>query len=244
MGVSQKTMGQAVLILVLLGLAGSYFAFDLGRFLTLEYVKASQETFNIYYSENSVFVIAGFMLVYIAVTALSLPGAVALTIAGGALLGLLNGVIAVSFASSLGATLACAASRFVLRDWVQGRFGGRLSAINRGVEREGRFYLFTLRLIPVFPFFVINLLMGLTRIPLRSFYWVSQVGMLPGTIVYVNAGQELSKIEGLGGIFSPGIIISFALLGLFPITAKKLLGLYRKKRGLEANLEGGKNGQV
>ena len=242
MGVSRKTLGRAVLLIVLLGLVALYFAFDLGQYLTLQYVKASQETFHAYYTDNRALVIALFMLTYIAVAALSLPGAAALTIAGGALLGLLNGIIAVSFASSIGATIACAASRFVLRDWVQGRFGGRLAAINRGVEREGRFYLFTLRLIPVFPFFVINLLMGLTRIPLRSFYWVSQVGMLPGTIVYVNAGRELSKLEGLGGIFSPGIIISFALLGLFPITAKKLLGLYRKKRGLQANLEGDNNG--
>ncbi|MCK4910089.1 MAG: TVP38/TMEM64 family protein [Thermodesulfovibrionales bacterium] len=242
MCVSRKTLGRAVVLIVLLGLAVFFFAFDLGRFLTLEYARASQETFNAYYTDNAIVVIAGFMLLYIAVAALSLPGAAALTIAGGALLGLVNGTIAVSFASTIGATLACAASRFVLRDWVQGRFGGRLAAINRGVEREGRFYLFTLRLIPLFPFFVINLLMGLTRLPLRSFYWVSQVGMLPGTIVYVNAGRELAKLESFSGILSPGLIISFALLGLFPITAKKLLGLYRKKQGLETHLEGGKNG--
>ena len=242
MGVSAKTMERAVVLIVVLGLVGSFFAFDLGRFLTLEYARASQETFKAYYADNAIVVIAGYMLLYIAVAALSLPGAAALTIAGGALLGLVTGTIAVSFASTIGATLACAASRFVLQDWVQGRFGEKLSAINRGMEREGRFYLFTLRLIPVFPFFVINLLMGLTRIPLRSFYWVSQVGMLPGTIVYVNAGRELAKIEGMSGIFSPGLLISFALLGLFPITAKKLIGLYRKKQGLETNLEGDENG--
>ncbi len=242
MGISGKTIERTVLLIVILGLAVSFFAFDLGRFFALEYARASQEAFYTYYMENAFVVIAGYMLVYIAVAALSLPGAAALTIAGGALLGLVNGTIAVSFASTIGATLACAASRFVLQDWVQGRFGEKLAIINRGMESEGRFYLFTLRLIPIFPFFMINLLMGLTRLPLKGFYWVSQVGMLPGTIVYVNAGRELSKLESMSGILSPGLIISFTLIGLLPITTKKLLGLYRKKHGLDADLEGDKNG--
>jgi uncharacterized membrane protein YdjX (TVP38/TMEM64 family) len=139
-------------------------------------------------------------------------------------------VITVSFASSIGATLACIVSRFILRDWVQAKFGDRLKPVNDGIEKEGAFYLFTLRLIPIFPFWLINLLMGLTKMPLRRFYWVSQVGMLPATIVYVNAGKELAKIESLSGILSPGLIISFAALGIFPLVAKKILSLYRKKR--------------
>ena len=139
-------------------------------------------------------------------------------------------MIIVSFASSIGATLACIVSRFILRDWVQAKFGNRLKTVNDGIEKEGAFYLFTLRLIPIFPFWLINLLMGLTKMPLRRFYWVSQVGMLPATIVYVNAGKELAKIESLSGILSPGLIISFAALGIFPLVAKKILSLYRKKR--------------
>ncbi len=239
---TQKTIERAALLTLVLGFIAAFFVLDLRAHFTLEHLQARQESFGVFYAEHQALVIAGYMLLYIAMAALSLPGATALTIAGGALLGLVTGTVAVSFASTIGATLACAASRFVFRDWVQRRFtGGRLAAINRGVESEGSFYLFTLRLIPVFPFFMINLLMGLSRLPLRSFYWVSQLGMLPGTIVYVNAGRELAKLDSLGGIFSPGIIISFALIGLFPITSRKLLGLYRKKRGLDVHPEGGGN---
>ncbi|KKM06375.1 hypothetical protein LCGC14_1744620 [marine sediment metagenome] len=239
---TQKTIERTALLTLVLGFIAAFFVLDLREYFTLHYLQARQESFGVFYAEHQALVIAGYMLLYIAMAALSLPGAAALTLAGGALLGLVTGAIAVSFASTIGATLACAASRFVFRDWIQRSFGGeKLSAINRGIEREGSFYLFTLRLIPVFPFFMINLLMGLSRLPLRSFYWVSQLGMLPGTIVYVNAGRELAKLDSLGGIFSPGIIISFALIGLFPITAKKLLGLYRKKRGLDVHPEGGGN---
>jgi uncharacterized membrane protein YdjX (TVP38/TMEM64 family) len=170
------------------------------------------------------------MLIYIVVTGLSLPGAAVMTLAGGALFGLWTGTLIVSFASSIGATLACFVSRFVLRDWVQGKFGDKLSVINEGISKEGAFYLFTLRLIPVFPFFMINLVMGLTKMPLRTFYWVSQLGMLAGTIVYVNAGKELGKIDSLKGILSPGLIASFVLLGIFPIAAKKLISLYKTKK--------------
>ncbi len=167
------------------------------------------------------------MGIYIAVTALSLPGAAVLTLAGGGLFGRVVGTITVSFASTIGATLACAVSRYLLRDWVQARFGDKLAAINAGIEKEGAFYLFSLRLVPVFPFFVINLLMGLTRMRLVTFYWVSQVGMLAGTFVYVNAGRQLSRIEALSGILSPGVAVSLVALGLFPIAVKKLLALYR-----------------
>ncbi|MDP2157726.1 MAG: TVP38/TMEM64 family protein, partial [Nitrospirota bacterium] len=148
----------------------------------------------------------------------------------GALFGLLTGTVIISFASSIGATLACFVSRYLLRDWVQKKFGDRLSVIDRGITEDGAFYLFTLRLIPVFPFFVINLLMGLTKMPLKTFYWVSQLGMLAGTVVYVNAGKELGKIDSLKGILSPGLIISFVLLGLFPIVTKKLMGWHRKRQ--------------
>ena len=171
------------------------------------------------------------MLIYIAVTALSLPGAVIMTLAGGALFGLVAGTVIISFASTIGATLACFVSRFLLRDWVQKKFADRLVAINNGIEKEGAFYLFTLRLVPVFPFFLINLAMGVTRLPLFQYYWVSQIGMLPGTIVYVNAGKELGKIESLSGILSPSLLASFVLLGLFPITVKKMMGFVNRRKG-------------
>jgi uncharacterized membrane protein YdjX (TVP38/TMEM64 family) len=168
------------------------------------------------------------MLIYIVATALSLPGAVILTLAGGALFGLVTGTIVISFASTIGATLACMVSRFLLRDWVQKRFGDKLQRINEGMEREGGFYLFTLRLIPVFPFFVINLAMGLTRIKLSTYYLISQLGMLPATLVYVNAGKELGQLNSLAGILSPGLIFSFVLLGLFPLTVKKIMARLKK----------------
>jgi uncharacterized membrane protein YdjX (TVP38/TMEM64 family) len=169
------------------------------------------------------------MLIYILVTSLSLPGAVVMTLAGGALFGLVRGTVIVSFASTIGATLACLVSRFILRDWVQGKFGDKMKTVNDGIEREGPFYLFTLRLIPIFPFWMINLVLGLTKMPLRTFYWVSQAGMLPGTIVYVNAGKELAKIDSLSGILSPGLIISFVLLGLLPLVTKKAIAWYNPK---------------
>lgn len=201
--------------------------FDLGQYLNLEYIKASQDKFQALYLENRTLVVVAYMGIYIAVTALSLPGAAVLTLVGGGLFGLVVGTVVVSFASTIGATLACLVSRFLLRDWVQSKFDDRLATINNGIEKEGAFYLFSLRLVPIFPFFVINLLMGLTRMRLFTFYWVSQIGMLAGTMVYVNAGKELAKIESLSGIMSPGVLISFVVLGLFPITVKKLLSLYK-----------------
>ena len=227
----KKKLFQKILIgVVLLSAVVAFKVFDLGQYLTLAYIKASQEKFALLYAEHPLMVVLGYGAIYILATSLSLPGAAVLTLAGGALLGLWTGVITVSFASSIGATLACIVSRFILRDWVQSKFGDRLKPVNDGIEKEGAFYLFTLRLIPIFPFWLINLLMGLTKMPLRRFYWVSQVGMLPATIVYVNAGKELAKIESLSGILSPGLIISFAALGIFPLAAKKILSLYRRKR--------------
>lgn len=201
--------------------------FELGQYVTLEYIKASQHRFQALYLENRVLVVLAYMGIYIAVTALSLPGAVVLTLAGGGLFGLMVGTIVVSLASTIGATLACLVSRFLLREWVQSKFGDRLAIINDGIEREGAFYLFSLRLVPLFPFFMINLLMGLTRMRIVPFFWVSQIGMLAGTVVFVNAGKELAKIDSLSGIMSPGVLISLVVLGLFPITVKKLLSLYR-----------------
>lgn len=222
----------------LVGLLGIVFFlflfFDLGRFLTLDYLKDSQARFQEIYQDRRLLVIGVYMAVYIVVTALSLPGAVVMTLAGGALFGLVTGTVVVSFASTIGATCACLAARFVLRDWVQNRFGDRLTAINRGMREEGPFYLFSLRLIPIFPFFVINLLMGLTSLPLRTYFWVSQIGMLPATIVYVNAGKQLAKIDSPAGIASPGLIASFVILGLFPIAVKKILGFYRRNHPLPA----------
>lgn len=218
-----------LIVSVIAAVVVMYFVFDLGQYLSLSYLKASQEKFRALYSSHRFMVIAIYMLIYIVVTSLSLPGAAVMTIAGGAFFGLVAGTIIVSFVSTIGATLAFVVSRFVLRDWVQARFGDRIKKINEGIEREGKFYLFTLRLIPVFPFWLINLAMGLTNLGVFTFYWVSQLGMLPGTIVYVNAGRELSKIESLRGIMSPGVIISFALLGLFPLIAKKAIGIYRKR---------------
>jgi uncharacterized membrane protein YdjX (TVP38/TMEM64 family) len=227
-----RNLKKIIVVAAVAGIIVAFRIFHLGDYLTLSYIKDSQERFAALYSGHTIPVIAAYMAVYILVTSVSLPGAAILTLAGGALFGLVTGTVAVSFASAVGATLACAASRFVLRDWVQGKFENRLKTVNEGIAKEGALYLFTLRLVPVFPFWLINLVMGLTTMRLGTFYWVSQVGMLPGTIVYVNAGKELAKIHSLSGIFSPGLIISFAALGVFPIAAKKLLGLYsaRKQR--------------
>jgi len=227
---SRGTVKKLAILLVIAALIAAFRLLHLEQYLSLAYLKSSQENFGLLYAEHRAAVLATYVAIYILVTSLSLPGAVALTLAGGALFGLVTGTILVSFASSIGATLACSVSRFLLRDWVQGRFGGKLAAINEGIRREGSFYLFTLRLIPIFPFFVINLVLGLTKMPLRTFYWVSQIGMLPGTVVYVNAGKELGKIESLSGILSPGLIFSFVLLGLFPILARKLIAVYRARQ--------------
>jgi uncharacterized membrane protein YdjX (TVP38/TMEM64 family) len=216
---------------VLVALVAAFFAFDLGQYFTLEYIKSSQAEFRALYEQNTFTVLAVFFLIYVVVTAASLPGAAIMTLLAGALFGLWVGLIVVSFASSIGATLAAFVARFVLRDSIQNKFGDKLGKFNEGIEREGAFYLFTLRLVPIFPFFLINLVMGLTKMGLGTFYWVSQLGMLPGTVVYVNAGKELGKIEQLGDIASPGLILSFVALGIFPIAAKKTLAWYRKKSG-------------
>lgn len=209
---------------------GAFFVFDLGRFLSLDYLKQSQHDFAALYAGAPLQVAAGYFVIYVAATALSLPGATIITLAGGAIFGLFWGTVIVSFASSIGATLAFLVSRFVLGSTVEAKFGKRLAEINRGVEKDGAFYLFTLRLIPVVPFFVINLLMGLTRMKARTFYWVSQIGMLAGTLVYVNAGTQLAQIDSLRGILSPGLIGSFVLLGIFPLIARKIVEAVKKRK--------------
>ncbi|MCK5506027.1 MAG: TVP38/TMEM64 family protein [Thermodesulfovibrionia bacterium] len=230
---NSKNINKILIVLALIGFIALFKIFNLGEYLSLSYIKESQEKFELMYREHRAPVIAGYMTVYILVTSLSLPGAAVMTLAGGALFGLLIGTVLVSFASTIGATLACLVSRFIMRDWVQGKFGDKLKTVNKGFEKEGSFFLFTLRLIPIFPFWLINLAMGLTKMPLRTFFWVSQIGMLAGTIVYVNAGKELAKIESLAGILSPTLIFSFVLLGLFPILAKKILGWYKKRKVME-----------
>lgn len=223
-------MKRLTLLLLIVALVAAFFALDLDRWLTLDALKAGQASFAAWYDASPLLVAGGYLLLYVAVTALSLPGAAVMTLAGGALFGLWTGTLLVSFASSIGATLAFLVSRFLLRDWVQRRYGQRLAAVNAGMAKDGAFYLFTLRLVPVFPFFVINLLMGLTPIRTRTFYWVSQLGMLPGTLVYVNAGTQLAELDSLSGILSPGLIASFALLGLFPLLARRLVAWMQARK--------------
>jgi uncharacterized membrane protein YdjX (TVP38/TMEM64 family) len=225
----KKNFNKILVMAFIIIAAVAFRFFSLDDYL-FSYIKESQQKFEALYADHTLPVIGGYMLVYILATSLSLPVAAIMSLAGGALFGLLRGTVIVSFASTIGAALACFVSRFVLRDWVQGKFGDRLKTVNAGIDREGPFYLFTLRLIPVFPFWLINLLMGLTKMPLRTFYWVSLVGMIPGTIVYVNAGRELGKLDSLSGILSPGLILSFTLLGLFPLITKKTMAIYTSKR--------------
>ena len=208
----------------------AFFAFDLGQYLNLRTLKEQQAAIQGFQAAQPLLSSVIYFLVYVAATALSLPGAALLTLAGGAVFGLLWGTLIVSFASTIGATLAFLMSRFLLRDWVENRFGQRLAAIDQGVRREGAFYLFTLRLVPVFPFFLINLLFGLTGMKARTFYWVSQIGMLAGTVVYVNAGTQLGKLESLSGILSPALLGSFALLGIFPLIARRIVEVIRRNR--------------
>jgi pyruvate/2-oxoglutarate dehydrogenase complex dihydrolipoamide dehydrogenase (E3) component/uncharacterized membrane protein YdjX (TVP38/TMEM64 family) len=206
-------------VLLILSVSGNV---DIRHF-DLQFLKMQQATIDAYFVSNPILTAAVYFVVYVAVTTLSLPGATVMTLAGGAVFGLLWGTLLVSFASTIGATLAFLVSRFLLRDMIQQRFGDKLKAVNAGVEKDGAFYLFTLRLVPAFPFFVINLVMGLTPLATRTFYWVSQLGMLAGTLVYVNAGTQLARIESLNDILSPGLIASFTVLGVFPLVARKIV---------------------
>ncbi|MBF0242001.1 MAG: TVP38/TMEM64 family protein [Desulfamplus sp.] len=221
---------RSIVVLVIVAIIGLFFALDIQKYLTFEYLKSSQKLFQSYYTENQLITIVIYMALYITITSLSLPGAVIMTLAGGALFGLWLGLLLVSFASTIGATISFLAARFLLKDYVQQKLGEKLKAANDGIEKDGAFYLFTLRLVPLFPFFIINLVMGLTSIRTSIFYIVSQIGMLPGTFVYINAGRQLGKIESLTGILSVELILSFVLLGIFPLAAKKALALVRPKK--------------
>lgn len=224
-----KKIALACTILLIGGVLFTLF----GDYLTLTAMQQNLAQFQDWRDQQPILVTLVFFVLYVLMTALSIPGATLLTLAGGALFGLAWGLAIISFASTLGATLAFIGARFFLRDWVQKRFHQRLKAINQGVEKDGGFYLFTLRLVPVFPFFLINLLMGLTPIKTWTFYWVSQIGMLAGTAVYVNAGTQLAQIDSLGSIVSPSLLASFALLGIFPWIAKLVLGFIKKRRVYE-----------
>ena len=220
-------------LLLLAGVAAAvaaFFALDLGQHFSLPAIKAQQAGLAALWSERPLLVAGVYFVVYVLMAALSLPGAALLTLLGGAVFGLLWGTVIVSFASTLGATLAFLMARFLLREWVVARFGQRLAAIDEGIRREGAFYLFTLRLVPVFPFFLVNLLLGLTAMQARTFYWVSQIGMLAGTVVYVNAGTQLAQIESLAGIVSPALVGSFVLLGVFPLIARRIVEAVRARQ--------------
>ncbi|WP_413111432.1 dihydrolipoyl dehydrogenase [Thaumasiovibrio sp. DFM-14] len=218
------------LLITLILLFLLWLTFDLGSLFTLENAKLQQNNLHHFITDKPIISGLSFFVVYIIITALSLPGAVILTLLGGALFGFGWGLVIVSFASTIGATIAFLFSRFLLRDWVQNRFGDRLDTINAGIEKEGTFYLFTLRLIPIFPFFIVNLVMGLTPFKVRDFYWVSQIGMLAGTAVYVNAGIQLAEIDSLSGILSLPLLASFALLGIFPLIAKRVISMLKTKK--------------
>lgn len=219
-----------LLLAVVVALVAGFFASGLQQHLSLDALKAQQQVLDQQVTNQPILASALYVGLYVLVTALSLPGAALLTLIGGALFGLGWGLLLVSFASTAGATLAMLISRFLLQDWVQQRFGSRLERINHGIDCEGAFYLFALRLVPAFPFFLINLAMGLTRLPARTFWWVSQLGMLPGTLVYVNAGRELGQLDSLAGILSPGLLGAFVLLGLFPLIARRLLDVIKARR--------------
>ncbi|MDP2450233.1 MAG: FAD-dependent oxidoreductase [Polaromonas sp.] len=225
-------MNSRKLFIAALLLAGisAFFALDLGSYLSLAFIKESQSSFQAVFEQKPVWVTLVFFAVYVAVTGLSLPGAVIMTLAAGAGFGLVLGTIVVSFASTLGATLAMLAARYLLRDSIQARFGKRLDEINKGINKEGAFYLFSLRLIPVVPFFALNLLMGLTHIRTWTYFWVSQLGMLAGTVVYVNAGTQIAKIDSLQSIASPALIGSFVLLGVLPLAVNKLLQFLKRRK--------------
>jgi uncharacterized membrane protein YdjX (TVP38/TMEM64 family) len=223
--------------IILLGLLAVivllFFQFDLEQYLTLDYVKSQQEIIDQYYRENRALTLIGFFLGYVVITGASLPGAAVMTLAAGAIFGLVTALILVSFASTIGASIAFLVSRYLFRDMVESRFGASLKSINAGIERDGPFYLFALRLVPAFPFFVINLIMGLTSLRLRTFFWVSQVGMLAGTVVYVNAGTQLGNIESANEIFSTEILLSFLLLAMLPFIGRKVVSVLSNRKALE-----------
>ena len=228
-------MNKKVLLIGIIALLiAAFFAFDLQQYFSLEFIKEKQQAFNAYYQQNTVLTLVIFFVVYVVMAALSLPGAAIMTVLAGALFGLIPGVILVSIASTLGATLAFLVARYLFRDTLQARYADKLQVINDGVEKEGPLYLFAMRLVPLFPFFLVNILMGFTKIKTTTFAWVSQIGMLAGTAVFVYAGTQLAKIDSLSSILSPGLIIAFGLLGVFPVIAKKVMSKIRANKVLAA----------
>ncbi|OIN86505.1 MAG: TVP38/TMEM64 family protein [Alphaproteobacteria bacterium CG1_02_46_17] len=225
-----KTIIKAVIALALAGIFIAIWLLDLSQYLTLENMRTQQAALKDFQAAQSFIVSGIFFLAYVAVAALSLPGAVIMTLLGGALFGFWQGLVVVSFASTIGATLAFLLARFLFRDWIQGRYQKPLTTLNEGFKNEGVFYLFALRLIPVFPFFLVNILTSVMPIKTRHFYGASQLGMLPGTAVYVYAGTELGKLQSLSDIASPPMLAAFVLLGLFPIIAKKIIATIRGRR--------------
>lgn len=220
-----------ILIIILISAAvGLFFYFGLHKVLTFDRIKAAQSDLQAYTNEHFLLAVLAFCGVYITTTALSLPGAALLTLLGGALFGLFTGTILASISSTLGATIAFLTSRYLFRDFIKSKFHSRLEKIDAGIEKEGAFYLFTIRMIPAFPFFIVNLLMGLTKIRTLTYMWASMAGMFLGTAVYVNAGTRLSELESPAGIFSPDIILSFVALGAFPIISKKLISYLRSRK--------------
>lgn len=228
----QKKIKIGLIIVIMLAII-AFFFYDVQQYATLDYIKVKQQNIFEYYKQNVFFVLVLFIFLYILVTALSLPVATFLTLLGGALFGFSTGLIIVSFASTIGATLAFLMARFLAQNYVQKYYKKQLSKINKKFKSEGAFYLFALRLVPVFPFFIINVVMGLMTIKTWTFYWVSQLGMLPGTIVYVYAGTQLAQIETFSDITTPSMLIAFALLGLFPLIAKNFVQFMRKDKNYD-----------
>jgi dihydrolipoamide dehydrogenase len=226
----KKLLQKIFILIFLVTLIVLFKQMGWGQYFTLSYLKQNQVDFLQYYQNHKLLTLGSYFGIYILATALSLPGATILTLGAGALFGLTSGLIMVSFASTIGATLAFFMARFLLQDWVQDKFQGKMEDINQGIEKEGPFYLFTLRLIPIFPFFMINLVMGLTKMKTVTYFLVSQIGMLPGTLVYVNAGTQLAQIESLKGILTFNIILSFSLLGIFPLIAKYFISFLKKQK--------------
>lgn len=224
------TAGKLILLLVIAALVAAFFVLDLGQYASLEYLKSVHAQALAAVAEHPLRSSLIYFVGYVLVTGLSLPGAAVMTLAGGAVFGLIWGLLLVSFASSMGATIAMLISRTLLGNWVQEKYGEQLASINAGLEKDGAFYLFSLRMVPLFPFFVINLVMGLTPLSAWRFYWVSQIGMLAGTAVFVFAGTQLAEVESLSDVLSPGLIIAFSLLGLFPLLARKSLAALERAR--------------
>jgi uncharacterized membrane protein YdjX (TVP38/TMEM64 family) len=229
-GMKRTLIKRLLIATLIICVIAFYNIFSLGHYLTLSQIKAYQKALKGLYTAHPIFFVAAYMLIYILYSAFPLPGVEVISVAAGALFGTLAGTLIVSFASSIGATLACLISRFLFRDWVQSTFGDKVSAVNRGIEQNGAFYLFSLRLIPIIPYFAVNLLMGLSPMPLKTFYLVSQVGMIPATFLFVNAGKELARIQSSSDILSTRLLLSLVLIGLFPLVTSKIVSLYKRHK--------------